>query len=241
MLILLTCLSRRLKSCCPRRPANWSRALAERSSRFRLVGLYCGLRPTEYLALRWRDVDLERGELRIVQNVHRVRNDRVTEHMGRKVAGFRFGPTKTHRSRRPVAVPAELVACLAAWKPVQAARRLRVGPAWADLDLVFTDGAGRPHAIQRVERAFEEALRKAGIQKVRLYDLRHTMATLMLYQGEQLKLVAARLGHANETMVLRKYGHLLPGMDREAAERLGRLLGSHGTRMAHEAASDGTT
>jgi integrase len=67
-------------------------------------------------------------------------------------------------------------------------------------------------------------LGKANLPKLRLYDLRHTMATLMLYQGEQLKLVAARLGHANETMVLRKYGHLLPGMDRDAAERLGRLM-----------------
>ncbi len=49
-----------------------------------LVGLFCGLRPTEYLALRWRDVDLDRGELRVVQNVHRVRNDRITVHMARR-------------------------------------------------------------------------------------------------------------------------------------------------------------
>jgi integrase len=199
-----------------------------------LVGLYCGLRPTEYLALRWRDVDLERGELRIVQNVHRVRNDRLTRHMGQEVSGFRFGPTKTHRSRRPVAVPSELMACLALWKPAQTEERLRAGPAWLDLDLVFTDPVGRPHAIQRVERAFADVLGNANLPKVRLYDLRHTMATLMLYQGEQLKLVAARLGHANETMVLRKYGHLLPGMDRDAAERLGTLLGRRGTQMAHE-------
>jgi len=58
------------------------------------------------------------------------------------------------------------------------------------------------------------------------------MATLMLYQAEQLKLIAARLGHSTETMVLRRYGHLLPGMDRDAADRLARLLepplGEHG-------------
>jgi len=54
-----------------------------------------------------------------------------------------------------------------------------------------------------VERAFAGVSGKSHLSEVRLYDLRHTMATLMLYQGEQLKLVAGRLGHANETMVLR--------------------------------------
>jgi integrase len=65
-----------------------------------LVGLYCGLRPTEYLALRWQSVDLEAGELRVTQNVHRTRVDQVSEHMGQQIVGFRFGPAKTHRSKR---------------------------------------------------------------------------------------------------------------------------------------------
>jgi len=199
-----------------------------------LVGLFCGLRPAEYLALRWRDVDLDRAELHVVQSVHRIRNDRTTVHMGQEISGFRFGPTKTHRSRRPLAIPAELVARLRTSKALQSSMRLKRGEAWTDLDLVFTDAVGRPHAIQRVEGAFTAALRQAGLPAMRLYDLRHTMATLMLYQGEQLKLVAARLGHANETMVLRRYGHLLPGMDREAAERLGRLLAPEEAQLAHE-------
>ncbi len=108
-----------------------------------LVGLYRGLRPAEYLALRWRDLDLERGELRVVRSVQRVRRDQVSEHLGRRVEGFRFGPTKTHRLRRPVAMPPVLVG---------------------------------------------------------LDALRHTMATLALHETKDLKLVAARLGHADETL-----------------------------------------
>src|SRR5437588_9907410 len=104
-----------------------------------LVGLYCGLRPTEYLALRWRDLDLKRAELRVMQNVHEVRKDRATEHMGEKVRGFRFGQTKTHRSKRLVSMPRELVDCLLVWKSAQASRRLALGEAWVNLDLVFTD------------------------------------------------------------------------------------------------------
>lgn len=198
-----------------------------------LVGMFCGLRPTEYLGLRWQDIDLERQELRVRQNVHRVRSDRVTTHMGVKVQGFRFGPTKTHRSRRPVSIPEQLAAVLKLWRAAQAAERLRLGEAWMDLDLVFTDAVGQPHTIQRVEAAFDKALKDAGIRDVRLYDLRHTMATLMLYLGESLKLVAARLGHSSETLVLTTYGHMLPGMDREATRRLSELL-ADGTRMAHE-------
>ena len=56
-----------------------------------LMGLFCGLRPTEYLALRWQDVDLERRELRVRQNVHRVKADRVTEHMGVTSRAFGSG------------------------------------------------------------------------------------------------------------------------------------------------------
>jgi integrase len=180
-----------------------------------LVGLYGGLRPAEYLALRWTDLDLEAGELRVMRNVHRAK---AAE------GGFRFGPTKTHRSRRPVSMPPTVVELLRAWRPVQAEQRLSLGPAWYDLDLVFTDAVGRPLSLDRVRYQFYAVLDDTGLRRVRLYDLRHTMATLVLAETKNLKLVAARLGHANETLVLRRYGHLLPGADREAADRLGEVV-----------------
>jgi integrase len=189
-----------------------------------LVGLYGGLRPSEYLALPWAHFDTTNRELRIVQAVHRVRNDRVTEWEGVQIAGFRFAPTKTHRSMRPVAIPEELVAMLLEWKHMQAALRLQAGPAWHDLGLIFTDAAGRPLDGQRVRRFFDSALVKANVRKRQLYSLRHTMASLMLLRRESPKLIAARLGHANETLVLRTYGHLIPGQDHDAADRLAETL-----------------
>jgi integrase len=204
-----------------------------------LVGLYGGLRPSEYLALPWAHLDRQNRELRIVQAVHRVRNDRVTEWNGVKVAGFRFAATKTHRSRRPVAIPDELVTMLLEWRPIQAAMRLKAGPAWHELDLIFTDEAGRPLDGQRVRRFFDKALSAAKVRPRKLYSLRHTMASLMLLRRESPKLVAARLGHANETLVLRTYGHLIPGQDREAADRLAETLRDpQFTRSAHEAAGE---
>ncbi len=189
-----------------------------------LVGLYYGLRPTEYLALRWRDVDLDDGGLRVTQNVHRIRQDEATEHMGQRVCGFRFGPAKTHRSKRPVSMPAVVVELLRAHRSQQAAVRLQAGAVWTDLDLVFTDARGYPHNHDRVRRAFYKGLDTAGVRQVVLYALRHTMATLVLHETKDLKLVATRLGHSNEMLVLRTYGHLLPGVDREAADRLGEVV-----------------
>ena len=188
------------------------------------VGLFCGLRPTEYLALRWRDLDLERGEPRVMQNVHDLRKDRVTEHMGQQVRGFRFGPTKTHRSRRPVSMPEELVQRLRLWRSVQSAHRLKVGEVWVDLDLVFTNAVGLPHSEETVRDRFNRVLEAASLQRVRLYDLRHTMATLILNDTKDIKLVASRLGHANGYLVLRRYGHLLPGFDQAATARLSELI-----------------
>jgi len=118
-------------------------------------------------------------------------------------------------------MPVVVVDLLGRWKATQAAERLRVGEAWTDMDLVFTDARGYPHDPNRVRRRFFKALEAAEVRRVVLYALRHTSATLVLDATHDLKLVAARLGHSNEVMVLRRYGHLLPGADKEAARRLG--------------------
>jgi integrase len=62
------------------------------------------------------------------------------------------------------------------------------------------------------------------VRRLALYALRHTMATLVLRETRDLRLVAARLGHADETLAPRTYGHLLPGVDRAAADRLGEVV-----------------
>ncbi len=205
-----------------------------------LVALYGGLRPSECLALPWSHFDPESRVLRVLQAVHRVRNDRVTEWQWVLVAGFRFAPTKTHRSMRPVAIPEELAAMLTAWRSLQAALRLQAGPTWHDLNVIFTDAVGRPLDGQRVRRFFNRALRAAGVPSHRLYCLRHTMATLMLLRRESPKLIAARLGHVNETLLLKTYGHVIPGQDQEAADRLADTLRSlQCTRSAHDAGSGG--
>ena len=79
-------------------------------------------------------------------------------------------------------------------------------------------------------RHFKRALKKAGLPKtIRLYDLRHTAATLLIAEGEDARTVADRLGHAQVSLTLGTYTHIRPDMQRRAAERLERLLLPPGT------------
>jgi integrase len=135
--------------------------------------------------------------------------------MGQEVHGFRFGPAKTHRSKRPISMPPFLAELLRAWKSEQATERLSAGQAWTDLDLVFTNALSYPHDPNRVRRHFVARLKEAEVRRVVLYALRHTSATITLADSKDVKPVATRPGHSNKTMVLRVYGHLLPGQEPE--------------------------
>ena len=72
---------------------------------------------------------------------------------------------------------------------------------------------------------FKPLLKKAGLPKsIRLYDLRHTMTTLLLLAGENPKIVSGRLGHSSVVLTLDTYSHILPGMQERATQKLGGLL-----------------
>jgi integrase len=178
------------------------------------LDLHTGLRMGELLGLRWRDCDLDNGRLSIQQTAYQVRG-----------GGTAFGPTKTHRSRRPITLAADFVHALRAHRAAQTERRLVAGPAWrGDLDLVFDDGIGGPLSPDRLRAGFQRVLREAGLPTIRFHDLRHTMATLMLAAGEHPKVVSERLGHASVMLTLDTYSHVLPGLQEAAAERLADTL-----------------
>ncbi len=130
-----------------------------------------------------------------------------------------FRELKTRSSRRPIDLPALAVDALAAHR-----RRMAAVP--HPTALVFTDTAGGP--IRRgnlVRRSFHPLLRRAGLDRIRFHDLRHTAATLLLRQGVHPKVVQERLGHAQISLTLDTYSHAVPSMQRDAAERLDALLG----------------
>ncbi|HEX8265479.1 MAG TPA: tyrosine-type recombinase/integrase [Pyrinomonadaceae bacterium] len=103
--------------------------------------------------------------------------------------------------------------------------RKQSGPAWQNYNLVFPSEIGTPLNTPNVTRTFKKVLVKAGIRtSIRLYDLRHTCATLLLLAGINPKIVSERLGHSTVTLTLDVYSHVLPGMQEAASQHLETMI-----------------
>jgi integrase len=115
---------------------------------------------------------------------------------------------------------------------MQNAGRLVVGAGWQnreDLVVTITDGsAPNPQAFSNL---FHELVRKAGLRPIRLHDLRHSCATNALAAGIGPKVVKQRIGHADISVTLKVYAHVMPGDDEDAAERADALLGDSVTKL----------
>ena len=133
---------------------------------------------------------------------------------------------KTARSRRAIPLPASAVRALAEHRRRQAEERLKLGPDYQQHDLVFATPEGGPLASRNLKRRhFRPILERAKLPAdFRLYDLRHSCATLLLAAGEHPKVVSERLGHATITLTLDVYSHVLPTMQEAASEKLEQML-----------------
>jgi integrase len=98
------------------------------------------------------------------------------------------------------------------------------GPAYLERDLVFATGRGTPLEPSNLRRTWLAITRAAGLPGLRIHDLRHAHATLMLGAGIHPKVVSERLGHASVTITLDTYSHVLPGLQAAAAEALDTIL-----------------
>jgi integrase len=177
--------------------------------------LATGMRPEEYLALKWSDLDLHAGNVTVRRTL-----------VWRKGGGWYFGEPKTSRSRRTMPIPRSLVAELADHRRKQAESRLKKGADYQNNDLLFASGEGTPILLRNlVRRHFQPLLTRAKLSPtLRLYDLRHSCATLLLSAGENPKVVSERLGHASIVLTLDTYSHVLPSMQQAATEKLERIL-----------------
>ncbi len=177
------------------------------------VGATAGLRRGELLALKWTDIDFDRGRLTVQRTALRV-------HGG----GIHYGEPKTDAGRRTVRLGAMVVGELRRHKTEQLSMRLKAGPAWEDHGLVFTNIFGRPLDAGFVTRTFKRDLALAGLPAIRLHDLRHTFATLSLEQGTPVKSLQSALGHSTISTTLDIYGHVTPAMQDAVAETMDRLF-----------------
>lgn len=177
------------------------------------VWLTTGARPGELRALRWVDLNLETGIVSIQQSGQRI-----------KKVGRVIGQPKTPGSRRPIALSPDVVVLLQRHRVSQNEARLKMGPLWQDQGLVFPSDMGTMLEDKQIHHAFTRICERADVPRIRPYDLRHSSASLLLAAGVHPKVVAERLGHANVSLTLNTYSHVLPGLQQDATNTLAKLL-----------------
>ena len=165
------------------------------------IDLTTGLRRGELLGLKWSDIDLEKGDLRVQRQIGRI-DGKIIEM-----------PLKTKNAYRTLPLSADAIDVLKAQKN-------KVGSS----EWVFPSPTGGPMSPDSVLHMLHRVLKRAGLPKVRFHDLRHTFATLALQNGVDIKTVSGMLGHFSAGFTLDTYAHVTTSAKREAAKTMGNLL-----------------
>lgn len=177
------------------------------------VAVRTGLRRGELLGLRWKDVDLKAGRLSVRQALAYT-PDR----------GKFFKVPKNKKSRRTIDLSREVVELLKEVKKKQAEAKLFYGQLYQDYGLVFCQTNGEPMHPDTPSSWFPQFLERIGLPRLNFHCLRHTHASLLLQAGVDIKVISERLGHSSIRITYDLYSHLMPGMQREAVDRLESLL-----------------
>ncbi len=177
-----------------------------------LLGLTTGMRRGEILALRWRNVDLEHGAVRVVESVEQTK------------AGLRFKAPKTE-SARGITLPSFAVHELRRLKRQQAEELLALGIRQSGETLVCARADGQPHQPRSLTHEFTSLIgRMIDIPRVRFHDLRHSHATQLLSAGVHPKIAQERLGHSTITTTMDLYSHVTKTMQEDVADQLDRAF-----------------
>ena len=163
--------------------------------------LATGLRRGELLGLKWEDIDLERGDLRVRRQIARI-NGEVVE-----------APLKTKNAYRTLPLAEDTVSILLEQKEKVG------GSPW-----VFPSPTGGPISPDSVLHMLHRVLKRAGLPRIRFHDLRHTFATLALQNGVDVKTVSGMLGHFSVGFTLDTYAHVTTASQRQAAKTMGSVL-----------------
>jgi integrase len=175
-----------------------------------------GLRQGETLGLRWDDVDLDTGRMRIRGQLQRID--------GR----LQIVEPKSRRSRRTLTMPSSTIAALREHRVRQLEERLAAGDTWNDLGFVFSTATGTPLDERNVRRWFKQVQEENGLRRIRFHDLRHTCASLLVAQHVHPRVVMEILGHSQISITMDLYSSVMPPLEQEAAALMDEILGDTG-------------
>ena len=166
------------------------------------IELATGLRRGELLGLKWDDIDMTNGTIRVQRQVARIDGEIVE------------APLKTKNSYRTVSIGSDAIEVLKE-------QRKKVG---GEIEYVFPSPSGGPISLDSVLNMLHRVLERAGLPKIRFHDLRHTFATLALQNGVDIKTVSGMLGHFSAGFTLDTYAHVTTAAQKEAANTMGNVL-----------------
>jgi integrase len=178
-----------------------------------IMALTTGMRQGELIGLRWRDISFEHCSIYIYRTVTYAAK-----------RGFIISEPKTTASRRKIAIPAFLIEVLKQHQATQKETHTKARGHWKENDLVFCNGHGEFLHPASLVWTFRNLLTKAGLERIRFHDLRHSAATILLTMGVHPKVVQELLGHSTIRLTMDTYSHVLPSIQAEAIDRLGSLF-----------------
>ena len=160
--------------------------------------------------LNWPDIDLAKGAIKVNRGLVSVGNE------------LHASRGKTANARRRIELDPTTIEVLTAWRAWQRAEREAIGavaPEW-----VFTDCSGEVVHPDKLTQTFDRLVRRVELPVIRLHDLHHTQATLLIDAGVPVKVVSERLGHATATFTIETYQHVLPSMQARAVDAIAKLM-----------------
>lgn len=187
------------------------------------LAITTGLRKGELLGLKWTDIDWANATIRVERQLQRFPHDT-----------WKFVKPKTKAAIRTVKVGATTLSALGRLL-VQQQDWEQTHPHWNKEGVLFLSSTGTPKDPRNTIREFKALLKAADLPNIRFHDLRHTAASVMLMSNMPLMRVTRQLGHAKASTTLDIYGHLIPGLEKDAMERIEQLVLPTATQLQHKA------
>jgi len=171
---------------------------------FFYTAIFTGMRRGELLGLKWEDIDWLNRKIHVKRSLYKTT----------------FQTPKSKHSKRAIDIGPRLIDVLKNHRAKQNETRLKVGEGWSNNDLVFSQNDGTPLDGDNVyHRDLKAVLKKAELRAIRIHDLRHTFASILISAGHSPKYIMNQMGHSSVKTTLDLYAHLMPEVHEGAAKK----------------------
>lgn len=177
-----------------------------------MIAIATGMRRGEILGLTWNNIDFRKREINVEQAIYPTKN------------GLVVLPPKTDNSIRKIAIPRRLVRILKKHKKRQLKYKKTLGNSYIDSDYVCVNSEGKLISPSSLNHKFKDILKENNLPSIRIHDLRHSHASLLLYKGASEKAISSRLGHSTIQITMDLYTHLYNSVNRKVANKVNSFL-----------------